>query len=177
MPKNEQRWLIRFRCKKTDPLRWATGVGQVAAPKPQDYHADVIANKVVQQSHHPLDWFTQWPPPFDSTDETLHRLLVARGWRTEEGAWLGPAEGRKGKGTGNNAPRHAGGTHVYEELVYGPDTRIGDSPISRLAEQLAVGPIGFDWNAWRSDRMWTNWQAQLRLCKHRLFTTGQARAE
>ena len=57
------------------------------------------------------------------------------------------------------------------------DTRIADSPISRLAEQLAVGPIGFDWNAWHSDRMWTNRQAQLRLYTHRLFTTGQARAQ
>ena len=66
---------------------------------------------------------------------------------------------------------------MYEELVNGPDTRIADSPISRLAEQLAAGPIGFDWNARRSDRMWTNGQAQLRLHKHRFFTTGQVRAQ
>ena len=52
-----------------------------------------------------------------------------------------------------------------------PDTRIGNSPISRLAEQVAVDPIGFDWNAPRSD-MWTNRQAQLRLYKHRFFTKG-----
>ena len=65
---------------------------------------------------------------------------------------------------------------MYEELVNAPDTRIGDSPISRLAEQLAVDPIGFDWKAPHTDRMWTNRQAQLRLYKHRFFTTGQARA-
>ena len=53
-------------------------------------------------------------------------------------------------------------------------TRTGDSPISRLAEQVAVDPIGFDWNAPHSDRMWTNRQAQLRLYKNRFFTTGQA---
>ena len=83
----------------------------------------------------------------------------------------------KGKREGKNAPRHAGGTNVYEEPVNGPGTRIADSPISRPAEQLAVDPIDFDWNAWRCDRLWTNRQAQLRLYKHRFFTTGQARAQ
>ena len=63
---------------------------------------------------------------------------------------------------------------MYEELVDAPDTRTGDSPISRLAEQLAVDPIGFDWNASHTDRMWTNRQAKLRLYKHRFFTTEQA---
>ena len=63
---------------------------------------------------------------------------------------------------------------VYEELVNVPDTRIGVSPISRLAEQVAVDPIAFDWDAPRSDIMVTNRQAQLRLYKHRFFTTGQA---
>ena len=53
------------------------------------------------------------------------------------------------------------------------DTHIGDSPISRLAEQVAVDPIGFDWSARHRDRMWTNRQARLRLYKHRFFTTGQ----
>ena len=48
---------------------------------------------------------------------------------------------------------------MYEELVNGPDTRIADSPISCLAEQLAVGPMGFDWDARRSDIMWTSRQA------------------
>ena len=84
---------------------------------------------------------------------------------------------QKDKGKGKKAPRHAGGTNVSEELVSGPGMRIADSPISRLAEQLAVGPIGFDWDARRSDRMWTNRQAQLRSHKHRFFTTGQARAQ
>ena len=63
---------------------------------------------------------------------------------------------------------------MYEELVNAPDTHIGDSPISRLAEQLAVDPIGCDWNAPHTDRLWTNRQAQLRLYKHRFFTTEQA---
>ena len=63
---------------------------------------------------------------------------------------------------------------MYEEFVNAPDTRIGDSPISRLAEQVAVDPSEFDWNAPPTDRMWTNRQAQLRLYKHRCFTTGQA---
>ena len=106
-----------------------------------------------QQSHHPLHWFTEWPPAFESTDATLHSLLVARGWRTEEGQWLGPCEGRKGIWKGKNAPRRGGATNVYEELVNAPDTHIGDSPINRLAEQVAVDPIGFDWNAPRSDIM------------------------
>ena len=79
LPKNEQRWLIPHRCKKTDPLRWVTDVGQVTAPTAQYSRADLIRNKAAQQSHHPLDWFTQWPPPFDSTDETLRRLLAPRG--------------------------------------------------------------------------------------------------
>ena len=90
---------------------------------------------------------------------------------------MGLPKGAKENGTGKNAPRHAGGTHVYEELVNGSDTRRADAPISRLAEQLAPDPIGFDWNAPRSDRMWTNRQAQLRLYKHRFFTMGQARAQ
>ena len=55
-----------------------------------------------------------------------------------------------------------------------PDTYIGDSPISRLAEQLAVDPIGFDWNAPHTDRIWTNRQGQLCLYKHRFFTAEQA---
>ena len=63
---------------------------------------------------------------------------------------------------------------MYEELVNAPDTHTGDSPISRLAEQLAVDPIGFDWNAPHIDRMWTNRQGQLRLYKHRFFTAEQA---
>ena len=54
-----------------------------------------------------------------------------------------------------------------------PDTHIGDSPISRLAEQVAVDPIGLDWNALHTDRIWTNRQGQLRLYKHRFFTTGR----
>ena len=80
------------------------------------------------------------------------------------------------KEEGKERTRRHGGARadVYEELVNAPDTRIGDSPISRLAEQLAVDPIGFDWNAPHSDRMGTNRQAQLRLYKHRFFTTGQA---
>ena len=53
----------------------------------------------------------------------------------------GACHGRKGKGKGKHAPRHAGGTDVYEEFVNGPDTRIADLPISRLVEQLAVAPL------------------------------------
>ena len=125
--------------------------------------------------HHPLDWFTEFPPSFQETDATLHTLLVARGWRTEGGQWLGPAKGREGRGKGKNAATRGGARiDVYEELVTAPDTHVGDSPISRLAEQVAVDLIGFDWNALHSDRMWTNRQAQLRLYKHRFFTTGQA---
>ena len=76
---------------------------------------------------------------------------------------------------GNNVARCGGArTDVYDGLVNEPDTHIGDSPTSRLAEQLAVDPIGFDWNAPHTDRMCTNRQAQLRLYKHRFFTTGQA---
>ena len=70
--------------------------------------------------------------------------------------------------------RDVAAQRVYEELVNAPDTRVGDSPISRLAEHVAVDPIGFDWNAPHTDRMWTNGQRQLRLYKHRFFTTGQA---
>ena len=47
---------------------------------------------------------------------------------------------------------------MYEEIVNAPDTRIGGSPVSHLAEQVAVDPIGFDWNAPHADRMWANRQ-------------------
>ena len=80
----------------------------------------------------------------------------------------------KEKGNGKNAPRRGSATNVYEDLVNAPDTRIGESPISRLAEQAAVDPICFDWNAPHTDRIWTNRQGHLRLYKHRFFTTGQA---
>ena len=79
----------------------------------------------------------------------------------------------KGRGKGKNAPRRGGAANMYEELVSAPDTHIGDSPIRRLAEQVAVDPMGFDWNALHCDRMWMNRQAHLRVYKHRFFTTGQ----
>ena len=81
---------------------------------------------------------------------------------------------QKGRGKGKNAPRRGGATNLYEELVNAPNTHIEDSPISRLAEQVAVDPIGSDWNARHTDRMWTNRQGQLRLYKHGFFTAEQA---
>ena len=82
------------------------------------------------------------------------QLLLARGWRAGEGEWVGPERRRKHKGKGNKGPRRSGGSNVYEELVNGPDMRMPDSPVGRLAEQVAVGPSGFYWNAPRSDRVW-----------------------
>ena len=77
-----KRLLVRFRFKRQGPIRWATDVDQVTAPKMEDARAYVI-KVMVQQSHHLLDWFAEWPLAFESTDATLHSLLVARGWRTE----------------------------------------------------------------------------------------------
>ena len=96
-------WLVRFRFRRTDPIRWVTEIGHVIAPKAEDARADVIKMHG-KEHHHPLDWLTEWPPACESTDATLHTLLAARGWRTEDGQWLGPAKGRK-----RNRERKEGG--------------------------------------------------------------------
>ena len=122
--KRKHCWLVRFRFRSTDSIRWVTEVGQVTATKTEDARANVIKMHG-KEHHHPFDWFTEWPPAFESTDATLHTLLVARGWRTEYGQWLGRAKGRKERGQGKNAATRGGAmADVYKELVNAPDTHI-----------------------------------------------------
>jgi len=170
---NKDRYLVRFRKTKSAGTVWMDDVRTAVDPVRQDFLRRDVIEMSDPQPHHPLDWFTQWPPQMDSQDPVWHNLLVRRGWRTPAGEWLGPAKGRnkgqgKGKGKGKNRYK------AYELLVAQPNTSSADSPISRLAEQLVVDPENFDYNAERSDRMWHTRTGQIRLYKHRLFTTGEA---
>ena len=98
LPARDIRWLVRFRLKRQGPIRWVTDVGQVTAPMTEYSRADVVA-MMAPQLRRLLHWFTEWPPPFDSTDSTLHSLLVDRGWRTENGKHgLGLRKGAKEEG-------------------------------------------------------------------------------
>ena len=86
-------------------------------------------------------------------------------------AWRGPA---KGKGKGNHEPKSGSGSNVYQELVDTPGGRIGDSPVHRVAEEVAVDPFDFVWSALRGDEVWSTREAQIRLYIERMFTTAQA---
>jgi hypothetical protein len=104
-----------------------------------------------------------------------HSLLVRRGWRDDDNHWLGPAKGRKGKGKGKHKDKGKGNPYkAYELLVQMPSSAADDSHISRQAEQLVCDSLEFEWNAPRTDRVWKARQGQVRLYKHRLFTTGEA---
>ena len=41
LPAGEKRWLVRFRLTRQDPIRWATDVDQVTAPRTEDARAFV----------------------------------------------------------------------------------------------------------------------------------------
>ena len=85
-----------------------------------------------------LKSFTQFPPSLRSRDRIMHSLLVARGWISNRGDWLGPAKGRKGQGKGKQSPNESTGRTEYERLVQCPGSYISGSPIHRLAEELVV---------------------------------------
>jgi hypothetical protein len=82
-------------------------------------------------------------------------LCMRRGWRGENDHRLGPAKGRKGKGKGKRKDKGKGNPYkAYELLVQMPSSAAGDSPISRLAEQLARDSLEFDGNTRHTGRVW-----------------------
>ena len=137
-------------------------------------------------------WRTRRPPDIpEAPAEPWHTILVARGWLTPAGEWLGPSKGA-GKGRGPERRRQgrqhgraepfAGRrpTHrpaywsEYDLLREDPDMRIDmhgrTQNISALAAELVTDYPDFAWGGGWSQRVWNQRRRAIMLYKHRVFT-------
>ena len=131
---------------------WVRDASWVLQAPPESRRRDVIGPQPAE-SRRPLEEFTQRPPRVAGADPMWRSLCMRRGWRGENDHRLGPAKGRKGKGKSKRKGK--GNPHqLSEHLVQMPSTAATDSPISRLAEQLARDSLEFDGNTRHTGRVW-----------------------
>ena len=109
--------LARFtRLPTDDEIKFVADLTLAMQAKETTSHSDAL-DLFPEGSRPCLKLFTQFPPSLRSRDRIVHSLLVARGWISNRGDWLGPAKGRKGQGRGKQSPNESTGTTEYERLV------------------------------------------------------------
>jgi hypothetical protein len=133
--------LARFtRLPTDDEMKFVADLTVAMQAKETTSHSDAL-DLFPEGSRPCLKWFTQFPPSLHSRDRIVLSLLIARGWISNRGDWLGHAKGRKGQGKGKQGPNESTSSTEYEQLVQCPDSYIRGSRIHRVAQGLVVDGI------------------------------------
>ena len=90
--------LARFtRLPTDDEMKFVADLTVAMQAKETTSHSDAL-DLCLEGSRPALKWFTQFPPSLRSRGRIVHCLLVARGWISNRGDWLGPARPPRTRG-------------------------------------------------------------------------------
>ena len=121
-----------------DDMKFVADLTVAMQAKETTSHSDAL-DLCLEGSRPSLTWFTQFPPSLRSRDRIMHSLLVARGWISNRGDWLGACERpQKDKGKANRDRTRAPAAPSTSNSSNAPTPYIRGSRIQRLAQELAV---------------------------------------